>query len=90
MFALSPRMFFSSKCGKKCRGKRRERWQKFVKHIFNEMNLHASTESEGDEGNHSDQCTEEPIGKSQAAKDEKKVYFGGKFISFKLFLNEIS
>ena len=61
-----------------------------MKHIFNEINLHASSESEGDEGNHSDQGTEEPIGKSQAAKDEKKVYFGGKFISFKLFLNEIS
>ena len=50
------------KCGKKCHGKhkkRREIWQRFMQHMFEEMNLHASTESEGDEGNHTDKCTEE-------------------------------
>ena len=68
-----------AKEGKKWHGKRRERWEIFMKHMFNEMNLHASTESEGDEGNHSDQCTEETIEKPEDAQDKKKEHFGGKF-----------
>lgn len=65
-------------CRKNCHGKRKERWQRFMKHMFDEMNLHASTESEEDEENHTD-MTEETTQKSEAAKDKKKFHFGGKF-----------
>ena len=52
------------KCAKKCHGKhkkRREMWQRFMQHMFEEMNLHASTGSEGDEGNHTDKCIEKEM-----------------------------
>ena len=67
---------------KKCHGKqgeRREMWQRFMQHMLEEMNLHASTESsEGDEGNHTDKCSEEENAtKNKTAKDKKKVHFGG-------------
>ena len=71
------------KCGKKCHGKRekrREMWQRFMQHMFEEMNLHASTESEGDEGNHTDKCIEKENAtetEAAATMDKKKVQFGG-------------
>ena len=71
------------KCGKKCHGKRekrREMWQRFIQHMFEEMNLHASTESEGDEGNHTDKCIEKENAtetEAAATMDKKKVQFGG-------------
>ena len=73
-----------TKCGKKChrkRGKHREMWQRFMQHMLEEMDLHASTESsEGDEGNHTDKCNEEKNGtetEAAATTDRKKVHFGG-------------
>ena len=72
------------KHGKKChgkRGERREMWQRFMQHMLEEMNLHASTESsDGDEGNHTDKCSEEENGtetEAAATTDKKKVHFGG-------------
>ena len=67
---------------KKChgkRGQRREMWQRFMQHMLEEMNLHASTESsEGDEGNHTDKCGEkENATKNKTVTDKKKVHFGG-------------
>ena len=71
------------KCGKKCHGKhqkRREIWQRFMQHMLEEMNLHASTGSEGDEGHHTDKCIEKENAtetEAAAAMDKKKVQFGG-------------
>ena len=74
------------KCGKKChekREKRREMWQRFIQYMFEEMNIHASTESEGDEGNHTDKCIEEKNAtKNETVADKKKVHFGGQYFLF--------